>query len=194
MGECGQYFITPDPSPSVRGQGLNPHPHGHYVGFLTRWVTMRPPSYAPLKKLIFNRTLVREHLLGEHESFPVSILAYGKDRTFKTESEQWVKVRLRIFGESILGNTWGCCQKIRKTAKPTPDCVISQGHTRFKKTTGRVVKVERVQCFLGWVHASVGKPTNKNLKAAIILKDCLEISHSFFFFKCRSVISKKNRS
>ena len=23
--------------PTERGQGLNPHPHGHYIGFLTRW-------------------------------------------------------------------------------------------------------------------------------------------------------------
>ena len=32
------------PDPTERGQGLNPHPHRHYVGFLTCWAVRGTPA------------------------------------------------------------------------------------------------------------------------------------------------------
>ena len=38
-----QLMATPDPEPTEKGQGSNPHAQGHYVRFLTHWATMGIP-------------------------------------------------------------------------------------------------------------------------------------------------------
>ena len=39
-----QLVAMPDPLPTERDQGLNPHTHGHYVKFLTHWATTGNPG------------------------------------------------------------------------------------------------------------------------------------------------------
>ena len=45
------------------GQGLNPHPHGHYVGFLTHWPSMRIPCINFQCMLLFCRNTKNHSIL-----------------------------------------------------------------------------------------------------------------------------------
>ena len=71
-----QLLAKPDAYPTEGGQGSNPHPHGHNVGFLTQWATMGNPRtnysqeqlrmavLAPVYRLCFSTDFLRGIVLS----------------------------------------------------------------------------------------------------------------------------------
>ena len=87
-----QLAAMSDPQPTERGQRLNPHPHGHFIKFLTHWST----TGTPLRCIAFNFNFLSDYLVSDHLRCPMQCfivcsqtLASTTTINFRTISSLW---------------------------------------------------------------------------------------------------------
>ena len=72
------HVATPDPASPEWGQGSNPHPHGHYVEFLTCWATTATPRVNFLEQNTFPLTQGSPRYFGASGQILLSLKKFKK--------------------------------------------------------------------------------------------------------------------